>query len=44
MDKRCEDCYFHLAKDCAGEENIDDLDCWQSVEDMNEILQSFSLE
>ena len=36
MDKRCEECYFHIVKDCPGEENIDGLDCFQSMEDVED--------
>lgn len=36
MDKRCEECIMHLAKDCPGEESIDGLNCWQSAEDVGD--------
>lgn len=34
MDNHCNDCYFHIAEDCPGEDNIDSLFCFQSIESM----------
>jgi len=38
MDKKCEECYFHVVEDCSGISDDEEWteNCFQSIEDMSD--------